>query len=138
MMKHLILFVVLTASMSAQMRDSSYSIPMQAKACVISVTYGGVVIRDTLPSAQTAAWLTMHGLSRADSTRPLQDGILSYLRSEIDRCYGARLVDMQRELGDVDASDTMTLADIRAAKAAIRKRYLQYKLPVAISVPILP
>ena len=138
-MKALVLSMILTSALSAQtMRDSIITVPVQAKTCIITVNYAGVVIRDTLPPAQTAAWLIVHGLSRADSTRPIQDGILAHLRSEIDRCYGVRLVQMQSELGAVDQTDTMTLADLRAARTAIRKRYLQYHLPVSVSVPLLP
>lgn len=134
----LTLLILSAASVSAQtMRDSTVTIPIIARACVIAVSYQGTVVRDTLTPDQVAAWVAARGVSSSDSTAPIQAGLISYLRAEIGRHHGAWVSRRDLELGLVDADDSQTLAQIRAARTAIRTRYRQWQYHYTVKVPAL-
>lgn len=133
-----IIFFALTMCALAQepqMRDSTVTVPIIARACVITVSYQGNVVRDTLTPDQVAAWITQRGGSR-DTLMPVRD-ILSHLRAEIGRCHQISIDRMTVEMAGVDQGDSQTLAQIRAARAAIRTRYRQWQYSYPVKVPML-
>ena len=135
-MRTLIIALILTASATAQtMRDSSATMPITARQAVIIVSYGGVQVRDTVTAEQVAAWITVRGGQR-DTLSPVRD-MLSHLRAEVGRCHAIRLASMTEELGLVDLDDSQTLAQIRAARTAIRLRYRQWSWLYSVKVPVL-
>lgn len=136
MKKTFILLFLLVATAAGQtMRDSTIYTTVVAKQAVITVNYGGVQVRDTVSAERVAAWVTIRGGSR-DTTMPVRD-MLSHLRSEIGRCHGLWLERMTVDMAGVDQGDTQTLAQIRAARAAIRVRYRSYVYPYTVRVPVL-
>ena len=134
----LILLILSAATASAQtMRDSLYQTQVPARVCVIIYAYSGVQVRDTMTVEDVSAWIAVRGLSSADSTRPIQDGLRAHLRTEIDRCR--KIADERRdtELAAVDAGDTMTITQYRAAKTEIRRRYRSIPIERKKAVPVL-
>jgi hypothetical protein len=119
------------------MRDSSYQTQVPARQCVITINYGGTVVRDTLTPDEAAAWINVHGKSSNDTTRPLQEGLKSQLRTEIERCKAVWFAQRDLELGLVDQNDTLTLAEYRAARTAIRIRYRSWLQDRSVKVPVL-
>lgn len=138
MKKIVFIFFALTVCAVAQeqqMRDSTVYTTVVAKQAVITVNYGGIQVRDTVSAGQVAAWIAIRGGSR-DTTMPVRD-MVSHLRSEIGRCHGLWLDRMTADMAGVDQDDTQTLAQIRAARAAIRLRYRSYAYPYTVRVPVL-
>lgn len=140
-MKHLtlipiLLFLALTAS-AQTMRDSTWFEQTAASRVIIEYRYNGVVVRDTMTVEDVSAWIAVRGLSSADSTRPIQDGLKSHLRTEIGRCR--QIADERRdtELAAVDPTDTLTSTQYRAAKAEIRQRYRSIPIERRKAVPVL-
>jgi hypothetical protein len=119
------------------MRDSTYQTQVPAKQCIITYNYGGTAVRDTLSPEEAAAWINVHGKSSNDTTRPLQEGLKSQLRTEIERCKTIWYAQRDLELGLVDQNDTLTLAEYRAARTAIRVRYRSWLQERSVKVPVL-
>ena len=140
-MKHLtlipiLLFLALTAS-AQTMRDSTWFEQTPASRVIIEYKYNGVAVRDTMTVEDVSAWIAVRGLSSADSTRPIQDGLKSHLRTEIDRCR--KIADERRdtELAAVDPTDSLTSTQYRAAKTGIRQRYRSIPIERRKAVPVL-
>ena len=140
-MKHIIILTLLTlaaATATAQtMRDSTWFEQTPASRVIIEYKYNGVAVRDTMTVEDVSAWIAVRGLSSADSTRPIQDGLKSHLRTEIDRCR--KIADERRdtELAAVDPTDSLTSTQYRAAKTEIRQRYRSIPIERKKAVPVL-
>lgn len=133
----LLLFLLATTAMGQQMRDSTYLVPVAARPCVIIVVYGGVQVRDTLSAEQVAAWLSIRGITPADSLSPIQEDIRQHLRAEVGRCHAAWISKRDIELAAVDANDDLSQTQYRTQKTAIRTRYRQWTFTAKKSVPVL-
>ena len=140
-MKNLIILTLLTlaaATASAQtVRDSLYQTQVPARVCVIIYAYGGVQVRDTMTVEEVSAWIGVRGKAENDTTRPLQAALKSHMRTEIERCKAVWLAQRDVELAAVDRYDSMTLAEYRAAKTAIRVRYRSWLWDRYAKVPVL-
>lgn len=140
-MKNLIILTLLifpAATASAQtMRDSTYFETTAASRVIIEYRYSGVIVRDTMTVEDVSAWIAVRGLSSADSTRPIQDGLKSHMRTEIDRCRAIADERRDTELAAVDPTDTLTSTQYRAAKTEIRQRYRSIPIERRKAVPVL-
>lgn len=122
-----VLSLLLVTSASAQLMDSTATRQVNTRQMTITVNYGGVTDQYTISAEEVAGWIGCRGLSsEKDTTRPINTALLGHIRAEVQRCAQTWIKNRDYELGLVDQDDSMTLAQIRAAKQAVRLKYRQY------------